>query len=43
MNILVQTIDSIQEVLAICPCCGEIFRLVEGKWTAPLELEIRSA
>ena len=35
MNILVQTIDGIQEVLAICPCCGEIFRLVEGKFIFP--------
>lgn len=32
MNVLIQTIDSIQEVLAICPCCGKIFRLVEGKF-----------
>ncbi|SRR5260370_22236327 len=37
MNVLVQTIDGIQEVLAICPCCGEIFRLVEGKFTFPQE------
>lgn len=35
MNILVQTIDGIQEVLAICPCCGELFRLVEGKFIFP--------
>lgn len=35
MNILVQTIDGIQEVLAICPCCGEIFRLVEAKFIFP--------
>lgn len=35
MNILLQTIDGIQEVLAICPCCGEIFRLVEGKFIFP--------
>ena len=35
MNILVQTIDGIQEILAICPCCGEIFRLVEGKFIFP--------
>jgi predicted Holliday junction resolvase-like endonuclease len=35
MNILAQTIDGIQEVLAICPCCGEIFRLVEGKFVFP--------
>jgi predicted Holliday junction resolvase-like endonuclease len=35
MNILIQTIDGIQEVLAICPCCGEIFRLVEAKFIFP--------
>jgi predicted Holliday junction resolvase-like endonuclease len=35
MSALVQTIDGIQEVLAICPCCGEIFRLVEGKFIFP--------
>src|SRR5580704_3606251 len=35
MNVLAQTIDGIQEVLAICPCCGEIFRLVEGKFVFP--------
>jgi len=32
VNPLAKTIDEIQEVLAICPCCGEIFRLVEGKF-----------
>jgi predicted Holliday junction resolvase-like endonuclease len=35
MNILVETIDGIQEVLAVCPCCGEIFRLAEGKFIFP--------
>ena len=35
MNLLIQTIDGIQEVLAICPCCGKIFRLVEGKFIFP--------
>jgi len=35
MNILIQTIDGIQEILAICPCCDEIFRLVEGKFIFP--------
>jgi predicted Holliday junction resolvase-like endonuclease len=35
MNVLIQTIDGIQEILAICPCCGEIFRLVEGKFLFP--------
>jgi predicted Holliday junction resolvase-like endonuclease len=35
MNFLVQTIDGVQEILAICPCCGEMFRLVEGKFVFP--------
>jgi len=35
MNILARTIDGIQEILAICPCCGHIFRLVEGKFIFP--------
>lgn len=35
MNILIQTIDGIQEILVICPCCNEIFRLVEGKFLFP--------
>ena len=35
MNVLARTIDGIQEILAICPCCGEIFRLVEGKFVFP--------
>jgi predicted Holliday junction resolvase-like endonuclease len=35
MNSLVQTIDGLQEILGICPCCGEIFRLVEAKFTFP--------
>src|SRR5271157_2945207 len=35
MNILVRTIDGIQEILAICPHCKEIFRLVEGKFILP--------
>lgn len=35
MNVLIQTINGIQEILAICPCCGEIFRLVEGKFIFP--------
>lgn len=35
MNVFIQTIDGIQEILAICPCCGEIFRLVEGKFIFP--------
>lgn len=32
---LSQTIDGLQEILAICPCCGEIFRVVEGKFVFP--------
>jgi len=35
MNALIQTIDGLQELLAVCPCCGEIFRLVEGKFLFP--------
>jgi predicted Holliday junction resolvase-like endonuclease len=35
MNFLIQTIDGLQEILGICPCCGEIFRLVEGKFILP--------
>lgn len=35
MNVLIQTIDGIQDVLAICPCCGEIVRLAEGKFIFP--------
>lgn len=34
-NALVHAIDGIQEVLAVCPCCGEIFRLVEAKFIFP--------
>lgn len=35
MDALVGTINDVQEVLVICPCCGEIFRLVEGKFIFP--------
>lgn len=35
MNVLLQTIDGIQALMAICPCCGQIFRLVEGKFIFP--------
>ncbi len=35
MNIFLQTIDGLQEILAVCPCCGDIFRLVEGKFLFP--------
>lgn len=31
MNLFIQTINGMQEILAICPCCGDIFRLVDGK------------
>jgi len=31
MNLFVQTINGMQEILAICPCCGDMFRLVDGK------------
>jgi predicted Holliday junction resolvase-like endonuclease len=35
MNPLAQAISGLQDVLGICPCCGEIFRLVEGKFLFP--------
>lgn len=35
MNPLVEVIDGAQEVLGICPCCGDIFRLVEAKFIFP--------
>ena len=35
MNPLVGTIDGLQEILGICPCCGDIFRLVEAKFVFP--------
>ena len=35
MNALLQAIDGIQEVLGICPCCGELFRLAEAKFVFP--------
>jgi predicted Holliday junction resolvase-like endonuclease len=35
VNVLIQTIEGVQELLGICPCCGEIFRLVEGKFIFP--------
>jgi len=35
VNFLAATIDGLQEILGICPCCGEIFRLVEAKFVFP--------
>ncbi|MBZ5522455.1 MAG: hypothetical protein LAP21_09470 [Acidobacteriia bacterium] len=35
MNDLIQTIDGLQEILAICPCCGEVFRMVDAKFIFP--------
>ena len=35
MNDLLHAISAMQEVLAICPCCGEIFRLVEARISLP--------
>lgn len=35
MSTLTKTIEGIQEILVICPCCGDIFRLVEGKFIFP--------
>jgi predicted Holliday junction resolvase-like endonuclease len=34
-NALVRTVDGLQEILAICPCCGELFRLVDAKFIFP--------
>lgn len=31
MNLFIETINGMQEILAICPCCGDMFRLVDGK------------
>lgn len=35
MNHLAKTVNDIQEILGICPCCGEIFRLAEAKFVFP--------
>jgi predicted Holliday junction resolvase-like endonuclease len=35
MNPLIGVINGAQEILGICPCCGEIFRLVEAKFIFP--------
>jgi hypothetical protein len=35
LSALTRTIEGIQEVLVICPCCGEIFRLAEAKFIFP--------
>lgn len=35
MNPLAETVNGLQDVLGVCPCCGEIFRLVEGKLIFP--------
>ena len=35
MNSLAETINGLQDILGICPCCGEVFRLVEGKFAFP--------
>lgn len=35
MNALIETVAGLQGVLGICPCCGEIFRLIEGKFVFP--------
>jgi predicted Holliday junction resolvase-like endonuclease len=37
MNALVATIEGIQSILGICPCCGEIFRLSDAKLVFPKE------
>lgn len=35
MEEFARTINGIQQLLVVCPCCGEIFRLVEGKFIFP--------
>lgn len=35
MNPVVEVIDGAQEILGICPCCGDIFRFVEAKLLFP--------
>jgi predicted Holliday junction resolvase-like endonuclease len=35
MNAFVRTIDGFQELLAVCPCCNVLFRLVEAKFLFP--------
>lgn len=35
MSTLTKTIEGVQEILVICPCCGDIFRLVDGKLVFP--------
>jgi predicted Holliday junction resolvase-like endonuclease len=35
INPLLNTIDGLQEILGICPCCEELFRLVEAKFIFP--------
>lgn len=35
MSTLTKTIEGVQEILVICPCCGDIFRLVDGKLIFP--------
>jgi predicted Holliday junction resolvase-like endonuclease len=35
VNALLQTICGLQEVLAICPCCGKLFRLIDAKFLFP--------
>ena len=35
MNGVAHTINDIQGLLAVCPCCGRMFRLVEGKFLFP--------
>jgi len=31
MNLFLNTVNGMQEILAICPCCHDLFRLVDGK------------
>lgn len=35
MSSFAQTIDDMQAILGVCPCCGEIFRLIDAKFAFP--------
>lgn len=37
MNALLNTVNGMQEILGVCPCCGELFRLVEAKFLFPMK------
>jgi predicted Holliday junction resolvase-like endonuclease len=35
VNQFAQIVDELQEIVAICPCCGDMFRLAEAKFAFP--------